>query len=255
VRLIYIDQPFAGMIASCIQMGVDICQREVNSQKALHMADLAADEGAELIIFPELFLTGFCRLPEAQDWPPFPSLEPFRALARERSCALVGSIMSGRENLGFYLDEGQLDLRPKIHPFGSEKEHFDGGNLLSPIYTRLGSIGLEICYDLRFPEVARSLAVQGADYLITVAQFPRARLGHWKALAVARAIENQMPHIACNCPGPECSGSSLIIDSWGDILSLAGEEETVILGEVDLSRRDAIRREINCFADRRDDLY
>jgi len=83
-------------------------------------------------------------------------------------------------------------------------------------------VGLEICYDLRFPEVARALALQGADYLVTIAQFPAARIAQWRALCLARAIENQMPHLACNWAD---GGGSLIVQrpwrgigrgkSWG----------------------------------------
>ncbi len=71
-------------------------------------------------------------------------------------------------------------------------------------------MGLEICYDLRFPEVARSLALQDADFLVTVAQFPAQREEQWRALSLARAIENQIPHLACNWAE---GGGSMIISA------------------------------------------
>ncbi len=240
------------MRAACLQLQVELCRRKDNASRALDMARQAIDRGAEILVFPELFLTGFCYRPEAQDYPPYPTLDPFRALAQEHDCLIMGSLQSGRLNLGFCLDSDGLEIRPKIHPFGPEKEHFDGGDFISAVSTTRGQIGLQLCYDLRFPEVARSLALQGADFLVTVAQFPASRRAHWRTLCLARAIENQLPHVACNFAE---GGSSMIIDAWGDVLSEAGFGEAVILGEIDLSERDRIRREMPCFMDRRPEIY
>ena len=168
------------------------------------------------------------------------------------SCLVIGSLHSRRQNLGFCLDGDGLQLRPKIHPFAGEREHFDGGDYISPVDTKWGRVGLEICYDLRFPEVARTLALQGADFLVTVAQFPALRREQWRTLCLARAIENQMPHLACNWT---CGGGSLIIDARGQVLAEAGSEETLVLADIDLADRDDFRREVSCFADRRPEVY
>jgi predicted amidohydrolase len=244
------------MRAACLQLSVEPCCPDKNLSRALQMAGAALAEGAEILVFPELFLTGFCYDPSlqssAQDSPPYPSLDSFWALAEEHNCLFIGSLRSSRQNLGFCLDSGGLQLRPKIHPFAEEKEHFDGGDVISPVATKWGLAGLEICYDLRFPEVARSLALQGADFLVTVAQFPELRREQWRALAIARAIENQMPHLACNWAN---GGGSLIIDARGRVLAEAGSEETLILADIDLADRDAFRREVSCFADRRPEIY
>ncbi len=165
---------------------------------------------------------------------------------------IIGSLRCGRQNLGFCLDSAGLELRPKIHPFGEEKEHFDGGDFISPVATRWGRVGLEICYDLRFPEVARSLALQGADFLVTVAQFPASRRVPWRALALARAIENQIPHLACNWAN---GGGSLIIDALGEVVAEAGAGEAIIWNDMDMTMRDNVRREIPGFADRRPEIY
>src|SRR5690606_15337281 len=123
-----------------------------------------------------------------------------------------------------------LELRPKIHPFGEEKKHFDGGASISPIPTRWGRVGLQICYDLRFPEVARSLALQDADLLVTVAQVPAQRREQWRALSLARAIENQIPPLACNWAN---GGGSMIITARGRVVAEGGCGEVVIFGEID----------------------
>jgi predicted amidohydrolase len=240
------------MRAACLQLRVELCRWEDNARRALDMARQAIERGAEILVFPELFLTGFCYRPGSQDYPPYSILDPFRALAEEHDCLIIGSLKSGRLNLGFCLDSGGLEIRPKIHPFGPEKEHFDGGDFISPVSTRWGQVGLELCYDLRFPEVARSLSLQGADFLITAAQFPASRGAHWRTLCLARAIENQLPHIACNFAE---GGGSMIIDAWGDVQAEAGFGEAVVLGKIDLVERDRIRREMPCFMDRRPEVY
>ena len=246
------------MLAACLQLSVEPCLLEDNLTRALQMADSALARGARILVFPELFLTGFCYEPSMQSSPsahdllPYPSLDPFRALAREHNCLFIGTIRSGRQNLGFCLDSEGLQLRPKIHPFAGEKEHFDGGGFILPVDTRWGRVGLQICYDLRFPETARTLALQGADFLVTVAQFPALRVLQWRALAMARAIENQMPHLACNWAS---GGGSLICNARGQVLTEAGPGEEVICCDIDLADRDAFRREIPCLADRRPDVY
>ncbi len=222
------------------------------------MADSALARGAEILVFPELFLTGFCyepalqSTPAAQDLPPYPSLDHFWVLAREHNCIFLGSLRKGRLNLGFCLEGNRLQIRPKIHPFGEEMVHFNGGEFISPVVTKWGRVGLEICYDLRFPEVARSLALQGAEILVTVAQFPALRREQWRTLAMARAIENQMPHLACNWAS---GGGSMIIDSRGRVLAEAGSEQALLLADIDLDDRDLFRREVSCFADRRPEVY
>ena len=120
-------------------------------------------------------------------------------------------------------------------------------------------IGLEICYELRFPEIARNLALGGSDLLVTTAAFPNPKSEHWKTLVKARAIENQIPHIACNRTGsaPDCSyfGNSLIVDSWGEVKADAGDKERVIVSDIDLSAKDEIRKATPVFEDRRAELY
>ncbi len=182
----------------------------------------------------------------------YEELDPFRALAKEYDCLIIGSVRRGRLNLGFCLDRSRLELRPKIHPFGEEKKHFDGGDIIAPIATLWGRVGLEICYDLRFPEVARSLALQDADLLVTVAQFPAQRREQWRALCLARAIENQIPHLACNWAK---GGGSIIITARGRVVAEGECGEDIIFGEIDQEEKDEVRREIPCFADRRPEVY
>jgi predicted amidohydrolase len=244
------------MLAACVQLQIQPCHSDYNLHRALKMAKKAVDLGANIIVLPELFLTGFCYEDDLSDSYPYKTLDPFRNFVREHGCMIISSIEDGRSNLGFCIDsEDNIGFQPKIHPFGLEKSHFDGGSRISPIETSFGKVGLEICYDLRFPEVARKLALRGADYLVTVAQFPVSRGYHWRVLSLARAIENQIPHIACNGSIPEFCGGSMVIDSWGEILTEAGVKESIITGEVDLNHRDSVREQIPALKDRNPDIY
>ncbi len=242
------------MRAALLQQTVLPCQDSENLSRALRLASSALEMGAEILVYPEFFLSGFCYEPAtagAEDLT-LAALDPFRDIVRDHDCLIIGSARRGRSNLGFCLDRTGLKLRPKIHPFGEEKKHFDGGEFISPMATRWGRVGLEICYDLRFPEVARSLALQDADILVTVAQFPEQRREQWRALSLARAIENQIPHLACNWAE---GGGSMIISARGTVLAGAEGGEEIIFGEVDLSERDQVRGEIPCFSDRRPEVY
>lgn len=239
------------MRAACLQLRVDLCQHRESTARALGMAELAVARGADILVFPEMFITGFC-YDQAPEEPPYPTLAPFRAFARDHDCLIIGSIMGGKYNLGFCLEQESIQFQPKIHPFDQEKLHFLGGGTISPLKTKRGLVGLEICYDLRFPEVARSLALQGADFLVTIGQFPAARMAHWRILCLARGIENQIPHVACNWAN---GGGSLIIDARGNVQAEAGQSEEVIFGEIDLVERDRWRTEIFYLGERRPAVY
>lgn len=292
-------KPQAGlnMKVACIQMDVLHCKKQENLEKALCMALKAVDKGAELVVFPEVFPTGFCyeNLSQASESFPSPVLENLACFSEANDCILLGSIIQkdsrvnsqekysgdgenifpekekgSRENknpalycnLGFCLESGTLaGTYPKTHPFKAENKYFSKGNSIEPISLKKQNlkIGFEICYEIRFPEVARKLALAGSDLLVTTAAFPNPRSEHWKILAKARAIENQIPHIACNRTGsaPDCSyfGNSMIIDAWGEVKADAGSKECVIVYDLDLSGEDEIRKAIPVFEDRRTELY
>ena len=98
-----------------------------------------------------------------------------------------------------------------------------------------------ICYDIRFPELARKLALGGAKILFVPAEWPHPRLHHWRTLLTARAIENQMYVIACNRTGQSGNdrffGHSMIIDPWGEIIAEGDEEEVILMADIDLGAR------------------
>ena len=267
------------MKVACIQMDIRHCKKQTNIDHALSMTGEAIAKGAELIVLPEVFSTGFCydNIEENAERPPHPTIEALCGFSKKHDCILIGSIIEAAENvktaalhdrsncyynLGFCIESGKLaGTYRKIHPFGREKSYFCGGDTISPIKLEKSelTIGLEICYELRFPEVARKLSLAGADILVTIAEFPNPREHHWKTLAISRAIENQIPHIACNRAGEDpystFFGGSMIIDAWGDVKAQANDEECITVHDIDVHEKDNIRKTIPVFDDRRPDLY
>jgi len=273
-------------------MDVLQCRKQENLEKALHMALKAVRKGAELIVLPEVFSTGFCYeyLDHAAETLPSPLLENLACFSEANDCIIMGSVIekvvseetsnSGTPadsenstfsdssnspfyyNLGFCFESGTLaGSYRKTHPFKNENNYFSKGDSIEPISLKKQNlkIGFEICYELRFPEVARKLSLAGSDLLVTTAAFPNPRSEHWNILAKARAIENQIPHIACNRIGsaPDCSyfGNSMIIDAWGEVKADAGNKECVIVHDLDLSRKNEVRKMIPVFENRRIELY
>jgi predicted amidohydrolase len=149
----------------------------------------------------------------------------------------------------------------KTHLYGMEKSYFSQGDIILPIKLQKSNltIGLQICFELRFPEIARKLALAQADVLITVAAFAEPKLTQWKSLVNARSIENQMPHIACNrvgtAPFASYFGNSIITNAWGNIKSQATSEECYIIGEIDLQETKKIRGKVSLLDDRQVNLY
>jgi predicted amidohydrolase len=122
-------------------------------------------------------------------------------------------------------------------------------------------LGMTICYDVRFPELYRILAVRGAQVISVPAAFTLATTrDHWEVLLRARAIENQCFVIAPNQigphpPGPRCGGRSMIVDPWGLVLAQAPDTETSIVADIDFDVLDRVRRRIPALTHRRPKAY
>ena len=111
---------------------------------------------------------------------------------------------------------------------------------------------------VRFPEIARKMAVDGAEVLIVPAQFPHPREHHWTTLLKSRAIENQVYLLGVNRVGgrnPEYFGHSMAIDPYGDVLDEMGNKEDVLVCEINLSRIDEVRKNMPVLLDRKPEVY
>ena len=142
-----------------------------------------------------------------------------------------------------------------------ESKVFTAGNSTSVIKTELGNIGISICYDIRFPELARKMTLQGMQAICVPAAFSKTTgKSHWHAILQARAIENQIylyaASPACN---PKSSypayGHSMIIDPWGEIVAEAGIGEEIIYGTIDLEFIKYVRHKLPLLNHRRADIY
>jgi len=255
-----------------LQMDIHIGQPDKNYQ-AVHDQLQAAVSGAikpDVILLPEMWNTGYAldRIQHLADHEGLRTKKLIAEFCREHEVNVIaGSIadLKGEEvrNTIYVFDRTGAVVADysKIHLFRlmSEEKHLVAGNHIGQFELEGIHAGMMICYDIRFPELTRKLALGGAKVLFIPAEWPKPRLHHWRTLLTARAIENQMYIVACNrmgsSDGTEFFGHSLIIDPWGEIIAEAGEEATVLTAELDLSLVDQVRERIPVFEDRRPKLY
>jgi deaminated glutathione amidase len=241
----------------------------------------AAADGARLIVLPEKWtaIGSDEELRAAAETLEGPSIAWARATARELGVDLVaGSILervAGQEklaNTSVHVDpQGEVKaVYRKVHMFDveidgrsyRESELEEPGEEIVLSRTADGvDLGLSICYDLRFPELYRILAVRGALLMALPAAFtlPTTR-DHWEPLLRARAIENQAFVVAANQVGPHpgahhSGGRSMIVDPWGVVLAQAPDRVCHVLAELDLERQREIRARLPALSNRRPDAY
>ncbi|WP_256757379.1 carbon-nitrogen family hydrolase [Cohnella sp. WQ 127256] len=255
-----------------IQMNIEAGNPEANFAKMeAKLAEAAALEPKpDLLVLPEMWNTGYA-LTEIQtlaDPDGERTKSVISAFCREQGIAvLAGSIAQLRgevvTNTVHIFDRTGAEIAEysKIHLFQLMNEHLylEAGDVPGIFDLNGVPAAVMICYDIRFPELARKLALDGAQILFVPAEWPHPRLHHWRTLLQARAIENQMYVVSCNTVG-ESGGSSffghsMVIDPWGEVLVEAGEEETILVAEVSLPLVDEVRGRIPVFADRRPHLY
>ncbi|HIJ95403.1 MAG TPA: carbon-nitrogen family hydrolase [Desulfuromonadales bacterium] len=253
--------------AAAIQFTV--IQGDVDANLAYVRTALArvAATAVNLVVLPEMWSSGFAykNLNEQAERTAGIVTE-LLDLSRELKLVIVGSLPEPNGdkvfNTIFLVDNGRLaGVYRKLHLFSllGEDRAFDRGDTSLLADTSLGKIGVIICYDLRFPELSRRLALEGAQVICVPAQWPKPRQEHWRTLLRARAIENQLFVVACNSCGRigklDFFGMSMIIDPKGDLLAEAEESETEISAALDMQTMEAWRTQIPCFSDRRPECY
>ena len=258
------------MKISCLQMDMLLGRVEENFTHAEKLIKQAMAEKPDVIVLPEAWNTGFFpeNVKDLADRDGAQTKETIGALAKEFAVNIVaGSVSNVREgklyNTGFVFNrEGQCvaeyDKTHLFSPMGEDAVFTPGDHLCR--FTLDGvSCGVIICYDIRFPELTRTMTVPGLDMLFVVAQWPNARTHHLRSLCVARAIENQMFLVCCNSCGTAGKithgGNSSVVDPWGETLCLAGEGEQIVSADCDLQILENIRSTIRVFRDRRPELY
>lgn len=207
----------------------------------------APPERGDIVVLPEMFSTGFSlnlavtRQQEAREDEAF-----LRQLAIQRGVTVVGGVVSpdesgrGRnQSVAFDASGALLARYTKIHPFslGGEAEGHIAGDAVAHFAWGGFRVAPFVCYDLRFPELFRAAAKDGAEMFIVIALWPVKRQHHWLTLLQARAIENQAYVIGVNRVGSEpqyqYAGRSVVIDPHGFIIADAAESETVLRANVD----------------------
>lgn len=246
---------------------------QANLNKIREFCAHAKSEGAELIVFPEASDTGYS-MPVIRDlarpWTEG-AVPALREMAKEFSFTIVAGV-SERAGEAVYNTQVFIDAKGEIAasyrkthlfvlPPNDESSCYTPGDKFVSVPAAGFHFGLSICYDLRFPEVCRALALeQGVDVFLISSAWPAPRAQHLRALAVARAIENQSYLVLANRTGVDagvtCCGLSAIIDPSGVVIASASEDrEELLVGEVSDEVVRALRERLPVFSHRRPELY
>lgn len=266
------------MRVAAVQMRVGVSKDE-NVERALRLVDEAAAGGARLIVLPEqvTYIGPSSEYPEVAETIPGPTSRLLAAKAREHDVIIHGGSlieqMPGVEfcNSSYVVDPtGAVGaVYRKVHLFDvsvgddvneSESARVAPGDGLVAADLPGVVLGMSICYDLRFPELYRALALAGATVMLVPAAFAEATgCAHWEVLLRARAIENGAFVIAAAQHGSGAAwpmyGHSMIVDPWGSVLAELPGGDGVIVADIDLSEAERRRKQIPVLANRRPDVY
>ncbi|MBI3242029.1 MAG: carbon-nitrogen family hydrolase [Chloroflexi bacterium] len=250
-------------------MNIALGDPETNFALVREWAAEAARHGSSLVVFPELWSTGY----DLENWHKHASplgegmFAEVSALAAEFNIGIAGSILEARNGkcyntLALFNPDGtQQAVYRKLHLFRlmEEEKWLAPGEEAVTTEAAWGKTGLAICYDLRFTELFRKYAFFGSKLVILPAEWPSRRTAHWQTLIRARAIENQMFVVAVNrvgeSKGEHFGGKSAVIDSWGETVVEGGDGPELLHAEIDLALADEVRKRIPVFEDRRSDIY
>ena len=255
----------------CVQMDVCAAEPEQNFARAEELIREAAKSQPDMILLPELWNTGFApgRIDPVQaDEDGARTKALCGGLAKELGVNIVaGSVLAKKGdalfNTAYVFNRlgdciAEYDKTHLFSPSG-EGEGYAAGDRLVTFPLDGVTCGILICYDLRFPELCRALALDGAKILFIPAEWRKVATKQLRALLDARAIENQIFAALCNgcgeAYGTEFGGNSAIVDPLGNVLAEAGTAEETIYAEIDLAMQDQVRKDLPVFLDRRPELY
>lgn len=265
---------------------IGVCQmpvvksKEQNISKARSMIEEAAAGGCSLVVLPEMFNCPYnsSLFPEyAESYPEGSTLKMLSAAASEEKIYLVGGSIPEREeniiyNTSFVFGpRGELLAKhQKVHLFDvdlpdglsfHESRTLGAGKSITVVKTDLCTLGVAVCYDIRFPELVRLMALMGAEIVILPAAFNmNTGPAHWELLLRTRAVDNQVFIVGASSARDTAAsyvsyGNSLIADPWGRITAQTGEKETILYGDIDLQVLKETREALPLLKHRRTDLY
>lgn len=263
------------LVAACQMDSQD--DKQENLRIAGEMIAENAAKGARIIAFPETMNFMGKGYRHQAEPVPGPTTDFFCEEAKKHHVWIVsGSFPEVQENgkpyntLTLVDPEGKIRCRyRKLHMFDvevdntpsyKESDHNTAGNEIVLADTELGRLGFAICYDLRFGEMFRIMALQGAQVIFLPASFTmNTGKDHWETLLRARAIENGVYIVAPDQMGKKTNmlayGKSMIIDPWGDVIARASDRTGSILAEIDLDYLEKVRQQIPSLENRRGDMY
>ncbi|MGB9868175.1 MAG: carbon-nitrogen family hydrolase [Bacillota bacterium] len=264
-----------GGTVKVVLVQMDLAHRDVpaNRQRAAALLDSAARFQPDVVVLPETWTSGYSepvfeaieRYAEPMDGA---SVNMLREKAAQHGFNLIGGSLAERDGDKFFNTVPVIDRNGrllgkyrKMHLYsamGEDRAFCHGAEM--PVWDLdFGRAAVMTCYDIRFPELARTYALRGAKLIFVVSNFPKPKLHHWRMLLQARAIENQLFVIACNRVGSAHTssyfGHSIVIDPWGEIVAEGDEEERIIPVEIQLKTVDEVRARIPVYYDRRPGSY
>lgn len=257
------------------QMGCRQADKEKNLKKIQEMAIKAKKSGAELIVFPELCVTGYVirdQLYELAETVPGPSTHRIIDLAKKTGTHIAFGIPELSQKAKATIFNTAVLVGPQgligkyrkmylpTHSVFEEKRYFRPGYQTAAFDTNLGKIGLIICYDLFFPEVSRLTRLEGAQLIVCISASPAIRRAFFETLTTARAMENTAFLAYVNLVGIEDGlqfwGGSRLIGPQGRILTKAKyDEEDLVIGEVDYTELRSIEPFVPTLRDLRSELF
>lgn len=243
--------------------------KRVNAEACYSFLKRTKEQGAELVIFPEMTLTSYSMNANliAEDKDSSETVALFKRYAIEFQVAIVFGIVfqdgiKAKNNAVLIDCDGDVKaVYSKIHPFSfaGEDKIYNAGNEISITEINSVTIGLTICYDLRFPEIYSALA-KNTDFIINIANWPNKRLDHWNSLLKARAIENQLFIIGVNRTGHDGNGleytkSSQIVNPNGEVLSPLILDGELAIYDIDLGLTSKLKKTFSTVQDRKPEFY
>ncbi|WP_406541202.1 carbon-nitrogen hydrolase family protein [Clostridium ljungdahlii] len=264
------------------QMKVLSCSKKSNIEKAKSMIVQATDKGADIVVLPEMFncpydIKNFREYAEAE-YCYGDTLKMLSSVSREKKILLIGGCIPELDQKGnvyntsfvFNKDGNLIGKHRKMHLFDidiknkitfKESKVLTPGNKITIIDTKWGKIGIAICYDIRFPELIRLMALNGAKIVFIPAAFNMTTgPAHWELLFRSRAVDNQI-YIAGISPARDINysyvayGHSLVVNPWGTITDILDEKEGILISELDLDYINDVRESLPIIKNRRKDIY
>ena len=262
-----------------LKVGYD---KEKNISKAVDMIKTSSENNADIVILPEMFNCPFQNqefIEFAEEETNSKSLDAISKIANDENIYVLGGSIpekdseTGKIYNSSYLfdDNGKIIAKhKKVHLFdvnipgklhSNESDVITPGDKFTVADTKFGKIGIALCYDIRFPELARLMTLNGAKILFYPGAFNFVTgPAHWELLFRTRAVDNQVFSVGVSPAVNEnlkyhAYGHSIVVDPWGTILAQADHDEKLFFQEIDLDKVDTIRKEVPTLKNRRNDFY